>query len=1199
MELNLKIIIFLLALAGTIFFTDDSTAEVDPFIDEVLYSKEGSDTKILVQSGRDNATFYKYLILDDFSEAPENWASKNFDDSSWSNGAAPFGDRRDNNVDPNTDWDTSGSSPYNNDIILIRHKFQLDGIVTSAEINVAFANYCTPYLNGNLIYDERGGNSHGADYWNGDGTEEIASSSFESGENVLAVYGRDYVWGSGNQNRQWLDLQITAQVFEPTNESIIFGDSVIVAITGGNEGNESVDEYFINITSGNKTIETFYYETIPAFSYGYSWLEWKPTLIGLNQLNVNVTCNCSDSNSSNNLRILNLTTVIYSLETTVEEELLIVNQTRLLSRIIQVKNTGNITDNVTLLLEDENIGNWNEQFTPNNFELEPGETKDVLLTATAPEALEEGYYNLTFRTQSQYNYVTTTTLLQRGSYGAVDWKWINSTTHDELFDNINWTKLSFNDTMWKNGSTPFGDSDVDGIDYNTFWEGDNYAYFRHVVEIPDIGLYEGGFMSINVATNNYGDYYINGAYVFGDMDIGDGHGADYWNDEFQIYLNYLKQGPNIIASVVSNPQNTQWFDQEILITFPQANIWNYKSEISSIPLYLDSTPPTSRVVEEGFYRNTSTFEVNWKSISNYDDLSGYYIYYLEKDGGNIGEWTLLGFFTNESTYFTGEGNLTYRFKSIAIDTNGNIESKGTYDTEMRIDLIPPKSTLWIVEGDIEFTNLDGITVQWKANDTADIQAYLIEYKSSKNQTWEDFGAFTSTGEYWFSPEQDETFEIRSRTIDYAGNKEIKENSDIIITFDRLKPEVKLASINELTGSDQLIVSLENRTENLKDIQLQYARLLEGTEDVLEWRDAEFEWQNEEILMSPLIDGYTYYFRINPSDLAGNTCPREPYEYNVFIGSNETEKLSLPVIPLKPIMIGKIRNIEITADENGDGIFEKTLEEYTGIDLRAMKANQYWVDYSAGEIVFGDGQDGYMPPKNSSLNLIFNAYDLVTTIDLKPPEPIVQIDYLIEDRNNVTITWEKPTDATGFIVETKKNFSMPWISLATIDSPTNSELSYKAINLSSGFHYYRIVSIDRMGYTNPNMIDEHIRVIIEAEVNTVIEAEPKETENLYLYGAIAVILGSVALYGASRLLKTNEESEMTDEPVLIPVENLPDEENNIIESEEIETFSVVPGSQFSRQLMYICKQGCMKEFEVTSEEEDDVMCPHCGTIGDLL
>ena len=304
------------------------------------------------------------------------------------------------------------------------------------------------------------------------------------------------------------------------------------------------------------------------------------------------------------------------------------------------------------------------------------------------------------------------------------------------------------------------------------------------------------------------------------------------------------------------------------------------------------------------------------------------------------------------------------------------------------------------------------------------------------------------------------------------------------------------------------------------------------------------------------------------------------------------------MPLKPIMIGKIRNIEMTADENGDGIFEKTLQEYTGIDLRAMKANQYWVDYSTGEIIFGDGQDGYMPPENSSLNLIFNAYDLVTTIDLKPPEPIMQIDYAIEDRNNVTITWAKSTDATSFIVETKKNFSMPWITLTTVDSQNSNKLSYKAMNLSNGFHYYRIVSVDRMGYTNSNMIDEHIRVIIEAEINTVIEAEPKETENLYLYAAVAVILGSVAIYSASRLLKTNEDSEIISEPVLIPVENLTEEESNVIDDELTETFSIVPGSQFSRQLMYVCRQGCMKEFEVADDDED-VMCPYCGTIGDLL
>ena len=119
----------------------------------------------------------------------------------------------------------------------------MTGIVTSAQIDVAFANYCTPYLNGDIIYDERGASSHAQEYWNDDGTEDITPSSFIQGQNVLAVYARDTGQGTwGNNNRQWLDLQITASVFEPTNESIIFGDTVTVAFKGGNKGNLSAED---------------------------------------------------------------------------------------------------------------------------------------------------------------------------------------------------------------------------------------------------------------------------------------------------------------------------------------------------------------------------------------------------------------------------------------------------------------------------------------------------------------------------------------------------------------------------------------------------------------------------------------------------------------------------------------------------------------------------------------------------------------------------------------------------------------------------------------------------------------------------------------------------------------------------------------------------------------------------------------------
>ena len=1195
MKLRLGIIaIFMAVLGAMILVSDNTISEADPYIDEILYSADSTESKILVQSGRDNATYYRYLILDDYSEAPDNWFESNFNDSGWLLSAAPFGDRSSDGVDPNTDWDTSGSSPYNDDIILIRHKFQVSGIVTSAEIDVAVANFCTPYLNGNMIYDERGGNNRAQEYWNDDAGGTITPSTFTQGENVLAVYARDYVGGWGSSNRQWIDLQIRAQVFEPTSESVIFGDTVLVGITGGNKGDTEVNEFNLNITSNDTLVKNIFYDTIPADGYGFSWLEWTPAEIGLNHLNVKVTCNCSDSNLSNNEYTLNLTTVVYSLESTINNDILIVNQSRSLTKIIQVQNTGDLVDNVTLSADENLFNNWNVMFTPNNFLIEPNETKMVIVTATLPDSFEDGYYNLSITTESQYNFVTTTTLLQRGSYGAVDWRWINSTTHDELYDNINWTKLSFNDTNWKNGSTPFGDSDVDGIDYNTFWEGDNYAYFRHIVDIPDISLYEGGFMSINVATNNYGDYYINGAYVFGDMDIGDGHGADYWNDEFQIYLNYLNQGPNIIASVVSNPQNTQWFDQEIIITFPQANLWGYKTQTIDIPIYLDATAPTSRVLEEGFYRNSSTFEVKWRSISDFEDLEGYYIYYLEKDGNILGDWTLLGFYEQETVNFTGNAGLTYRFKSIAVDTNGNIENKGTYDTEMRIDLELPKSTLWIVEGDLEFTNLDGVTIQWKANDTADIQAYLIEYRIVGNQTWNDFGSFTAPGEYWFSPADDAQFEIRSRTIDFAGNKEVKD-TDVIITFDRLKPDLMLTPINELTGSNELIVTVKMQSENLSQISLEYARLLENSEDILEWIPIESEWNDDEILIGPLIDGYTYYFRANPVDLAGNDYSREPYQYTVFIDTNTTEKIELPVTPLKPIMIGKLRNMEITVDENGDGIFEKNLEEYTGMDLTAMKANQYWIDYAEAEVIFGDGEDGYKPPMNSSINLIFKSFDLTTTIDITPPNPVEEVDFTIEDRNNVTITWERPEGAVGFVIESKDNFSMPWEVLQNIDYTNPNSLSYKVTNLSAGFHYYRIVSVDRMGYTNPNMKDEHIRVIIEAEVNNVIEAEPKESNDIYVYGIVAVILGSIAIFGASRLIRGKNDAEV-EGPILIPVDDYDSDQPEIVSEEKTETFSVVAGSQFSRQLMFICEKGCMKEFEVLDEDKE-VMCPHCGTLGD--
>ena len=1191
------VVLAILALAIT-FYMPTSEAQEDPYIEEVLYSKGSENSATVVLSGRDNATFYRYIILDDITEAPENWFEPNFNDTSWEFGAAPFGDREYDDIDPNTDWDTDGNSPYEDDIILVRHKFKMSGIVTSAQIDVAFANYCTPYLNGNIIYEERGANNHVQNYWNEDGTEEISPSSFLQGQNVLAVYGRDYV--AGWQNRQWLDLEINANIFEPSNETIIFGDTVTVAVKGGNKGDVSAEEVIIESFTNESTISSTIFSTTEPNFEDLIFFTWTPDYIGENILNLHISCNCSDGNSTNNNLTLNITTKIYRLKTEIENNLQYVNQTRNLVKIISITNNGGLTDNVTLIPSNGEI-NSQLTFSPNNFILNPGESKNVTVSTQLPLSIEDGFHNISFQVKTQHDYTVSEYLVNNGITNEVAWKWIESDGYEELYSNANWTTLGFNDTDWLNASTPFGDSSVDGVNYRTLWDEDNYAYFRYILNISNVEIYKNGVMNINVASNNFGDHYINGIFVFGDLDQGNGHGAEYWNDEVQIFTNYLLEGENVIASVIGNPQNTQWFDQEIIVTFPQANLWNYEDATYNVPIFVDTTAPSTKVNENGFYKNSTNIPLTWKEISDDGDLEGYYLYYQIKDGSSLGDWMLYGYYdTILTTNFTAENGKIYRFRTIGIDVYGNKEIKGTYDTEVKIDMDLPRSELWLSEGDIQYTNLDGVTVNWKENETSDIQGYLIEYKKIDETSWENYGLFTGIGEYWFEPESDGTYQIRSRSIDYSGNKEIKEIPDITITFDRKKPLVSLNPINILRDTGDLTLSIKEKSENLSSLDIEFARLEENNEDILEWKSFDEEWLNEEFIIRNLVDGYTYYFRINPEDYAGNNYPREEFEFIFNYEDNSTKEILLPTIPLKPVMTGKIKNVEITVDENSNGIYDKILQEYNGNDLSGMKANQYWIDYDEGKLVFGNGDVGYLPPSNSSISIIYSGYDLVTTIDNNPPMPVQNVEYKINDENNLTIEWNEPEDAVSYIIESRDNFSRPWEILENIDN-TKNKMVYEISNLSGGFHYYRIISVDRMGYQNADMEGEFLEIFIEYEnINSATSAGSSSTviNNYIIVTSLLVLTAIASAAYAFRNKKEEVAINVDNSSILVPVELLNEEQINTTE-EDKPTFSVVQGSQFSRTTVFVCVGGCQSEFENVNDGDDgnEIMCPHCGLIGD--
>jgi len=139
MMCRLWVFLFLTATVAVMLSTSqEATGETDPFVDKILYSSSSVEDTVVLQSGRDNATYYRYLIIDDYEDSPENWSQPGFNDSEWEIGAAPCGDRNDNGVDYGTEWDTDGD---NNDVILIRHKFNMpNGVIVSAELNVAEEN---------------------------------------------------------------------------------------------------------------------------------------------------------------------------------------------------------------------------------------------------------------------------------------------------------------------------------------------------------------------------------------------------------------------------------------------------------------------------------------------------------------------------------------------------------------------------------------------------------------------------------------------------------------------------------------------------------------------------------------------------------------------------------------------------------------------------------------------------------------------------------------------------------------------------------------------------------------------------------------------------------------------------------------------------------------------------------------------------
>jgi len=510
-------------------------------ITSIKYSNdfENGEAVNIVPSGKNESTEYSFRIFDDNDDFPDDWEEITFDDSEWDVGSAPFGNKENEGVEPGTIWESeyTGDNDGDDDYIIIRKNFIIEdkSAVLGGKVKSAYTNYYAVYLNGQQIQNclsySGGCYESEAEYWNKE--INIDLNILAEGNNTLVLVGRDSLWGGGD-NTTWLDCELDLRVQSWKEKPIVLGDDLVLRIDFFYDGENNVSEtveVILEIEETEFANQTIEIESNKTFEWT---VDWTPNRLG----EFNITA-----------RVLNesLTRFIhvgyYAYNFSVDTDYLVGNTSERLTYNITISNEGDVDDNYTFQIFGT-YNEWDVDFVPDIINLAPGQTGTVALEITPDSETYSGIYELTLTARSQYHGEIENMIVQSGRDNETEWKWVNS-TGGRLYEesNTTWTEIDFRPgSNWTLSPAPFGDSDLSGVDYNTEWTGNNYAYFRHIFYIDDLSDYENDTISLNMAANNYGTYYLNGEEIFDDMGWGQGHYAQYWNEEVKFNSSLLRVG---------------------------------------------------------------------------------------------------------------------------------------------------------------------------------------------------------------------------------------------------------------------------------------------------------------------------------------------------------------------------------------------------------------------------------------------------------------------------------------------------------------------------------------------------------------------------------------------------------------------------------------------------------------------------------
>ena len=286
---------------------------------------------------------------------------------------------------------------------------------------------------------------------------------------------------------------------------------------------------------------------------------------------------------------------------------------------------------------------------------------------------------------------------------------------------------------------------------------------------------------------------------------------------------------------------------------------------------VDRTAPSSTASPLPAYENTWNFTVSYTASDGGGVGLGNITLYYKRNGGGWIPFATQPAFPSGSFAFTGVGDGTYEFETVADDLAGNREpgpgNSGGNESWTIVDTVRPGSH---VDPLPTYRTSLSFTVTWAPDPgVTDIARYEVQYNSGGG--WVTWLPSTTLTSGTFTAPVDGLYQFRSKATDRAGNTELPPaTNDTWTIVDTEPPFTSTRPLPVWQTSSSFLVQWQRESADVATYTIQ----------VRDNGGAWTPWTTVSVSVTSgtytgAQDGHTYEFRSIGTDFAGNVQPTPP------------------------------------------------------------------------------------------------------------------------------------------------------------------------------------------------------------------------------------------------------------------------------------------------------------------------------------